>query len=354
MHLVAVKDLKGNEIIGEDIIRDNGVILLNKGTRYRTSFSEKLLQYKIDRIYVDDKISEGIKPTKPLIIPEQKAQIVNDFSNEFEKIVMSKKVRIEPIQKIANSLVELLSRKEAVYDLINIKTNAQDIYEHTIEVTIMVYMLCKRLKLEEEQINTIVIGSLLRDIGMIFVPKEILEKKTKRSPGEQKIMQDHAEQGYKLIKDDEEIEPLAKIIVLCHHEREDGSGYPLGKKEDLPLGAKIVAACDAFVEINSGQTYKEDLELNEVVILLRKERLNDKVERALEAMLNFYPVGTAVLLSNKTVGIVEKNYKDNLERPVVRIVIEYGRVLTNYYKVDLSQSKDIFIERILTTLDRFR
>ena len=125
------------------------------------------------------------------------------------------------------------------------------------------------------QTRDIVVGSLLHDIGMIFIPKEILEKTTKLTEEERKTIQNHSEMGYCMIKDDNTISALAKLIVLCHHEREDGSGYPLGKGEDLHIGAKIVAACDVFVAITSERCYREGLSLNEAIILLRKEKLNE-------------------------------------------------------------------------------
>lgn len=347
LRLVAIKDLKGNEILGESIIRDNGVVLLNKGTRFRLAFVEKLQQYKVEAVYIEDKLSEGIVPT-PAIEPEQKSQMIEEFRSEFNKIMSSKKVKLDPICKIADSIVEALITKDAVYDLINVRTNAYDIYEHSIEVTILVYMMCKKLMVPVNQTRDIIIGSLLHDIGMILVPKEILNKKTKLSEIERKVIENHTELGYKMIKDDNSISALAKLVVLCHHEREDGSGYPLGRGEDLHIGAKIVAACDIFVAITSERCYREGVGLNEAVIMLRKEKLNEKVEKTLETMLNFYSVGTAVLLSNQAVGIVEKNYSDNLDRPVVRVVMENGHELSNYYRVDLSKELGLEIIKVIS------
>lgn len=346
MRLVAVKDLKGNEIIGENIIRDNGVVLLNKGTRFRLSFAEKLLQYKIEMIYIEDKLSEGIIPM-PVIEPEQKKQLIEDFRCEFDKVLKNKIVKLEPIYKIADGIVEALVAKQAIYDLINVRTNAYNTYEHSIEVTILVYMMCKKLMIPVNQTRDIVVGSLLHDIGMIFVPKEILEKTTKLTEEERKTIQNHSEMGYCMIKDDNTISALAKLIVLCHHEREDGSGYPLGKGEDLHIGAKIVAACDIFVAITSERCYREGLSLNEAIILLRKEKLNEKVEKTLESMLNFYPVGSAVLLSNNAIAIVEKNYSEDLNRPSVRVVMESGMMLDNYYKINLLEEKSVSIVKIV-------
>lgn len=346
MRLVEVKNLKGNEIIGEDIIRDNGVVLLNRGTRYRTVFTEKLLQYRIERIYIEDKLSEGIIP-KPIIEPEQKEQLINDFRGEFDKILTSKVVKLEPIKKIADGIAGALVDKDAVYDLINVRTNAYNIYEHSIEVTILVYMMCKKLLIPVNQTKEIVIGSLLHDIGMILVPKEILEKPTRLSIQEGKIIERHTEWGYQMIKDNQSIGPLAKLVVLCHHEREDGSGYPLGKGEDLHIGAKIVAACDVFIAITSERCYRQGVGINEAVIMLRKENLNEKVEKTLESMLNFYPVGSTVLLSNNAVALVEKNYSENLDRPVVRVIEENGTELANYYRLDLMQEQSIHIVEIV-------
>lgn len=355
MRLVPVDKLKGNEIIAENIVRENGVTLLNKGTRYRESFKDKLLQYNIESLYIEDKVSEGIEPT-PTVTREVKNELLGDFSKEISKLKSTNMINAEcmvdvsNIIKIGDQIIEILSGKDAIYDLMNVRTNAYNIYESSIEVSIIAYMVCLKLGVPAKLIREIVVGSLLHDIGMILVPKEILNSKGKLSENDVRVVRSHTEMGYKMVKDNPTLSALSKLIVLCHHEREDGSGYPLRKGSDLHLGAKIVACCDMFIAITSERCYREGVSLNQAVIMLRKESLDDKVRTALESILNFYPVGSLVLLSDNSIGLVEKNYSHDLQRPQVRIIKKDGVMLSSFVRVDLLSRPDL---RILKTIHDF-
>lgn len=342
MRIVDVEHLCGGEIIAKDIICKNGTTLLKSNTQYRPSFKEKLLELNILFVYIKDELSEGIEP-HILISSARKNELMVEFSNEVDKLKVNTTIEINNIGKIVSSLIDEISGQDIMYDILDIKRNDADVYEHSLGVTIIALILCKKMKLSSDLTKDILIGALLHDIGKILIPKELLEKTGKLDKEEYEIIKEHTKIGYNMIKDNPNVSAITKVIILCHHEREDGSGYPLGKGEDLHIGAKVVACCDVFNALTSSRPYRQGMELNEVVLLLRKERLNMEVRMTLESVLAFYPVGTSVLLSNGTIGIVEKNYQGNLKRPLVRIVKDGDSFLASPYKVDLSQEQKLFI-----------
>ncbi|MDF2612897.1 MAG: hypothetical protein K0S71_683 [Clostridia bacterium] len=346
MRIVDVEHLCGGELIGKDIICKNGTTLLKSGTKYRTSFKEKLLEFNIFFVYIEDELSQGIEP-QTLICNARKSELMNEFSKEVDKLKANITIDTGSINKIVSSLIDEISGQDIMYDIMDIKRNDADVYEHSIGVTIIALILCKRMKLSTDLTRDILIGALLHDIGKILIPKEILEKTDKLTPEEFETIKEHAKLGYNIIKDNPNVSAITKVIVLCHHEREDGSGYPLGKGEDLHIGAKIVACCDVFNALTSARAYRQGMELNEVVLMLRKEKLNMEIRTMLESVLAFYPIGTSVLLSNGTIGIVEKNYQGNLKRPLVRIVKDGDYFLESPYKLDLSQEQKLFIAQRL-------
>ncbi len=334
MRLVEVDKLRGNEIIAKDIVRKGGVVLLKSQTLYRLSYKEKLQEYNISYVYIDDELSQGIEPIS-LIDENKKKALTNDFKNAITKNQNDIRVNIKDIQNIVDSLLGEIMGKTMIYDIMNIKRNDEDTYDHSLGVAILSLILSVKMGLKMDQIRDIVTGCLLHDIGKLFIPKEILEKKEKLSPNEVEVIKQHPQIGYSMIKDNPTLSAIVKVIVLCHHEREDGSGYPLKKAEDLHIGAKIVACCDVFNAIISDRPYRPGVPMNEAVLLLRKERLNIQVRETLESILNFYPVGTAVLLNNRLIGIVEKNFMEDLGRPMLRIVIEGENYLEMPYRYEL-------------------
>ncbi|MDF2596184.1 MAG: hypothetical protein K0R69_2525 [Clostridia bacterium] len=346
MRIVDVEHLCGGEIIAKDITYTNGTVLLKRHTKYRAGFKDKLVELNIPFVYVEDELSEGIEP-EVLISNERKAVLAKEFGEEVDKIKTNMTVEVKHIKQIVDSLIEEISGKNIMYDIMDIKRNDADVYEHSIGVAIITLLLCKKLNLNIDLTKDIVIGALLHDVGKILIPKEVLEKKEKLNEKEQELIWEHPKMGYNIIKDNSNISAVTKVVVLCHHEREDGSGYPLGKGSELHIGAKIVACCDVFNALTSSRAYRQGMELNEVVVLLRTERLNLEVRTALESILAFYPVGTCVLLSNGAVGIVEKNYQGNLKRPLVRIVKDGSTFLDSTYRMDLSQEPKVFIAQRL-------
>jgi len=126
----------------------------------------------------------------------------------------------------------------------------------------IVKMLGVYLKVNSDGLKQLEYASLLHDIGIIDVPFRILSKRGKLSPQEFKLIRQHTAQGVALISPVEFLKP-ALPIIYHHHEKYDGSGYPSGlKKEQIPLGARIIAGVDAFEAMVRGRPYRSSLSVD--------------------------------------------------------------------------------------------
>lgn len=113
-------------------------------------------------------------------------------------------------------------------------------------------------------------ASVLRDIGALDVPYEILSKKSQLTPQEFKIIRDMPSKAAELIRPVEFLKPVLPLI-LYHHEKYDGTGYPLGlKKEEIPLGARIMSVVDAFEAMIGRRPYKKSLSISEATEELKQ------------------------------------------------------------------------------------
>ncbi len=109
---------------------------------------------------------------------------------------------------------------------------------------------------DEDELVTIYRGALMHDVGKIGVPDAILRKPDRLTEEEWEFMRRHPAMGYRILAQVPYLRPAAKI-VLAHHERWDGHGYPRGLKEhDIPIGARIFAVCDAYDAIISDRPYR--------------------------------------------------------------------------------------------------
>ncbi|MFC1594491.1 HD-GYP domain-containing protein [Candidatus Omnitrophota bacterium] len=132
------------------------------------------------------------------------------------------------------------------------------VYTHTPRISRIVIGIAEKLHLSENQMRIIGYASLLHDAGKIDIPLEILKKRTKLSSHEFNIIKSHPLRGAEIIRPVEILKPLVPII-LYHHEKYDGTGYPSGlKKGQIPLAARIMAVADAFEAMLAGRPYRKN------------------------------------------------------------------------------------------------
>lgn len=138
---------------------------------------------------------------------------------------------------------------------------ARDLYSHghSQRVAGMVYDLARQIGLKGRKLEMVHIAAHLHDIGKIGVPDSILRKPDKLFPHEWAQIQRHPEIGYHILNKSHHLKQIAKI-VLHHHERWDGKGYPAGLKgEAIPLGARLIAICDSIDAMTSDRPYRKGL-----------------------------------------------------------------------------------------------
>lgn len=136
--------------------------------------------------------------------------------------------------------------------------DARDPYtaNHAAEVAELCRRVARILNLEESEVHRIYLGGLLHDVGKIAIPPEILQKPGKLTEDEWRVMKTHVEEGTRIIEGIRGLEHVAPLVA-CSHEHMDGSGYPHGLKgEEIPLGARINLAVDAYNALTTDRPYR--------------------------------------------------------------------------------------------------
>lgn len=155
------------------------------------------------------------------------------------------------------------------------KLDQLDMYtsKHVHNVPQIVNKMCEKMHYSDEKTRFFIQCAYLHDIGKIFIPKEILQKKGKLTESEYEIMKTHTTKGAELC---EAIPSLNKFsnVARYHHENEDGSGYPKGIK-NIPIEAEIIKVADIYDALISKRQYKDEIEITKAVDIL-KEMLVDR------------------------------------------------------------------------------
>jgi putative nucleotidyltransferase with HDIG domain len=143
--------------------------------------------------------------------------------------------------------------------------------EHAHRLVLLAEAVARHLRLPEEDLHLIRLGALLHDIGKIGIPDGILHKPGPLTADEWVIMRQHPEIGHQILSMAGGVSQALAIIVLAHHERYDGKGYPHGiSGEAIPIAARILSVIDAFDAMVSRRPYKEPVGMSEACNELRR------------------------------------------------------------------------------------
>jgi len=157
-------------------------------------------------------------------------------------------------------------------------------YLHTKTVSKLIKVLGKELKLTQAELRSLEYASMLHDAGAIQLPSSLLTKHN-LTHDEYKVIMKHPREGVELIKNLEFLKPAIPII-LHHHERYNGTGYPAKlKKEQIPIGARVLAILDAFDAMYFGRPYKKKKDLLTIIEELKKERGKQFDPKIIDAFL---------------------------------------------------------------------
>jgi PAS domain S-box-containing protein/putative nucleotidyltransferase with HDIG domain len=192
--------------------------------------------------------------------------LVGTFKN-LTDIVKSEK-------ELKKSLEKLQSAMSSTIDAISMIVESRDPYTagHQRRVAQLAVAIAEELGLSGERIDLIRMGSLIHDIGKIYIPASILTKPTKLGDLEFAMMKTHPTVGYKILNKVNFI-PIIVDIVYQHHERIDGSGYPLGiSGDEIFLESRIVAVADAVEAMASNRPYRPALGIAFALEEIRRQR----------------------------------------------------------------------------------
>ncbi|WP_400243889.1 HD-GYP domain-containing protein [Niallia sp. JL1B1071] len=161
---------------------------------------------------------------------------------------------------------------------------------HSKNVAKYAMKIAKEMDLRPSLCDVIHIGGLLHDIGKIGIPEYVLTKPGKLNEDEYELIKTHPIKGNEIIKHVKQYKNNGILdIVLYHHERFDGKGYPKGLKgEEIPLVARIVAVADSFDAMSSQRVYRRELQLEEVLCEIRSNKGKQFDPEVVDAFLSLF------------------------------------------------------------------
>ncbi|GAB6100220.1 HD-GYP domain-containing protein [Halanaerocella petrolearia] len=347
MRLISVENIKPDMELAKPIYHKDRV-LLNTHCTNLSRYKNKLLELGINHIYITDDKSEGIEVTD-VIDKKTRRKSKKIIKESFQNITNNKKIKVDKISNVTKEIVEDITHQDNILvNLIDIKSTDSYTFEHSVNVAVLSLLLGRELNYTRQQLIKLGIGALLHDIGKVAIPEKIIKKPAQLTDEEYEIIKKHPSLGYENIKGYYNISPLSRTVILSHHEKVDGTGYPKGFSQDnIHEFGRLVAITDVFDALTSDRCYRDRWPINKAVnFLISKagEEFDSELINKFVKTIAIYPNGSSVKLSTGEKAIVERQNRDIPTRPVVRIITdETGEELEGYKKINLKDELDIVI-----------
>lgn len=284
---------------------------------------------------------------------EVRAMATRKVKEIFESCRYLTKLDLAAAADLAASLIRRASRLDgAAFKLRDLRSYDEYTYFHSVNTCVLGTMLFREYVKDEEELVELGIGLVLHDIGKSKIDLKILNKPARLSEDEFAIVSRHVVYGYNLVKNSTELSPLAKGIILNHHERLNGSGYTRGLTEgQLSVFDMVAAVCDVFDAVTTNKVYRAKMDVHRAVsILIRGAGMHfhPRIVNHFLRGIGRFPVGTFVLLSSGEIGIVAKINSEALSLPAIKVIFDAGgSKLGQPRVVDLYHNGELYIERPL-------
>lgn len=362
MKKILVSEAVEEMVIGRDVIsNDKEKVLLARGAELDEVKIILLKREGIEYIYIRTEeevtkyegvedafafsidVSESNEPKKLTVV--EKALVIEDIVLQtLEDARNGKKLDRTLISSAVDLLMEEVSDGSNLFGLLR-RDEGHNRYliNHSINVAIIAVALSKWLKYSKIDQRNIALAGLLHDLGKVKISNLILDKPTKLTANEFDLMKKHTTYGYNIIKDAVGINKGVLYGILQHHEREDGSGYPLRLKgSQIHEYAKIIAISDVYDAMTSNKIYKQKENPFSVQEELEAEsfsKLDPGMVYVFLKNLSKLYIGKRVLLSNLEQGEIVYINPNMPTKPVIKI--------RDDYYVDLSIKRDIKVKEMI-------
>lgn len=348
MILKNVDKLEGNEILAKPVMTWDYQIVLPEGARLKKEYIPKILELGILSVYV----KEEMKENEIAILKSEIEQTVKEKVKDIlERHTYHNNKELVELSRTADNIISnILEEEQVVEKVFDIKERSADIYEHCISTCSFSILTALKLDIDKNKIHDIGVGCLLHDIGLRYTTLRYNDRSLDSLDRDEiSEYKKHPVYAYTSLMNEEWISQLSKYIILYHHERLDGSGFPL-RTNNIPLECRIVNVCDAFDEMICGIA-NERVKVYEAIEYLKtfKDKLFDaKVVDTFLSFMAVYPAGTHVITSEGETGVVVAQNKDFHDRPIIRIVKDKnGNDVKEEIVKDLVKIHNIFIEKAL-------
>lgn len=348
--------LRPGMITGEDVFSIYDQLLIAKDTVLTDAMISIMSVHGVVNVLVKERTQKDIEEEANLTYSQKVKESVEFkqfkalYENEIKDLRKQLHLIIDngedmDVQYFYSAIQRLLEKTSSgtgVFDLLqNMRDYDDSVFTHSVSVAMICNIFAQWLGFSQKEVETATLSGLLHDVGKLQIPESILKKPGKLTKEEYEIVKKHTVNGYQFLKL-HKIDAAICNAALMHHERFDGTGYPLKLNgENITKYARLVAIADVFDAMTAARVYRGPLCPFTVIDLFEQEGFQ-KYDPAfiipfLENIVVTY-ISFSCLLNDGRTGMIVYINKHKLSRPMIRCEGKY---------IDLSTTPDLHIVSLI-------
>jgi putative nucleotidyltransferase with HDIG domain len=355
--LLPISSIKPGMVLSRNIYDESGQKIFGKGLRLTAYVCRRLIENGVRTIYIvadrhranllawqetaiTPELTQDVIHPLPMIEAEayRNPKIISTpqyirFERQYEdnntqikrdllSISDGAQIDLHYLYHFTSDIMDNLENKGDIFVFLNnLRIKDEYTFSHCANVALIANIFGRWLKLRPQELISLTSASLLHDVGKLVVPDSILNKKGPLNTDEFEIIKRHTTNGYNIVKD-HDLPSMVKQVVLQHHEKIDGSGYPLRLRGDqIEPYARIVAICDIYDAMTANRVYRPKICPFEVIADFEESGFGKLDEYYLKVFLKHMAenyIGCGVVLSDGRRGEI-MFVSEPYSRPTVRI-----------------------------------
>lgn len=344
-----VTDLCSGMKLSKTVFNDNGNVLLVKGTILNERYINKLKFFDIKEVDIEEEMHQ---------VPTNKCEVIYKdavlaIKSVIEDLSRYKEIKDDLVTETVASIIDNIHNDlSAFMTITGLRDKDNYTFLHSVDVCIFSIIMGKKLSLSKDELLTLGTGALLHDIGKTQIPDNILLKPGRLTYDEFKIIKKHSIYGYEIIREKSNLDKTVATAILQHHEKWDGSGYPIGiEGKFINMHARIITISDIYDALTADRVYRKRFlphQAAEYIIGNSNRLLDPDLVKLFIENISVYPIGSKVILTTGEIAKVTKVRKSMPYRPEVRV---YAHVMDNKfvepYDLDLFTHTNVSITDII-------
>lgn len=283
-------------------------------------------------------LAERFKPgSRPVSLGEERrraSRLLNEASAGLADLMLAAQAgrqvdaaRLEPV--VGKMIESVLRNPDALAPLARLKRMQTYAAEHAVATAGLIIALAQNQGLAQPEVEKLALGTLLKDIGQAALDERLIAKRGSLSQAEYSVVKSHVEEGLAVLEATSRLSETSVAVVLEHHERYNGCGYPYRMAGDeISAAGRMAAIVDAYDAMTSERPYRPAISPALALRQLYEQggtQFDPTLVAAFVRTVGIYPVGTLVLLESGHLAVVDEVHHDDLLHPVVRVIYHTGR-----------------------------